>query len=320
MKIAVGSLSILFVAILSISTPAADHVAIDMISNVNPGQTNVRIGIYISNDLPALLVVLPFEIRTLAGNAYIAPGVFERGRNPAGRVYNSPLGPADPNGMWPAAWIVERTFADPDPTLPFACPSRADSAAFWNTSSALPDFQSPDAVMMVSFSVGNPNIGELISLTPGSDPPGVPSYEIVCNVGPDTGVIVIDSTCVSPANVLHYIADGVFPVYPTFQRGLIGVGMAIPGDEGCACPCFGNYSLCVTMGSGVLRVVTIVDVAFRGVTAPKNPSCPVVDTDVNCSGKTDVVDVVKAITVEFRGGDAAEEYCTPCLHGESLQQ
>ena len=42
------------------------------------------------------------------------------------------------------------------------------------------------------------------------------------------------------------------------------------------------------------------------------PTCPFVETDVDCDGVTNVIDVVRFVNVAFRGGDAAVEFCEGC--------
>jgi hypothetical protein len=43
-----------------------------------------------------------------------------------------------------------------------------------------------------------------------------------------------------------------------------------------------------------------------------DPICPRYRTDVDCTGRTDVVDVIKVINVAIRGSNPATEYCHPC--------
>jgi len=80
----------------------------------------------------------------------------------------------------------------------------------------------------------------------------------------------------------------------------------------CGCACFSD-PVCDTVPN-VLDVVTAVDVAFRGglpVIDPI-PVCPVSRTDVTCDSQTDVLDVVHLVNVIFRSGDPAVEFCDPC--------
>ncbi|HUU44719.1 MAG TPA: hypothetical protein VM118_03210 [Acidobacteriota bacterium] len=67
--------------------------------------------------------------------------------------------------------------------------------------------------------------------------------------------------------------------------------------------------------TNVLDVVHAVNVAFRGGMPEPDPfpQCPDVETtDVDCTGATDVLDVVRIVNVAFRGGNPAVEFCDPC--------
>jgi len=299
------------------SADAVNHVRIDTISNVAPGTTNLTIGVYVTNDIPLAAVVFPFEIRTCNAGAYIAGPTFNHGLNPAGRMYNSPLGPADPNGAWPAASIFASVFAqDSLPNSAGGCVRPHEPTRSWVSSfhHAAPDFVSPDAVFLATISTGDPRIGELVTMASGSDAAGEPSYHLVVNVGTTHGLFVIDTTCTTPANVLQYVDIDANGYHPTFEVGTVGVGVAVGScsPAGCSCPCHGEPANCGSEKLGVLDVVTTIDVAFRAVPAVQGPACPYTNTDVDCSGDTDIVDVVKSVNVEFRNADRETEYCHPC--------
>jgi hypothetical protein len=198
------------------------------------------------------------------------------------------------------------------------CPRNDTVTSAWTTETATVDYQSPDAIHMVSVTTGNPEIGEEFVLPPGTDPPGVPSYVITVNVGATPGVFVIDTTCIAPLNKLRYASstDPPFFYFPTFQQGMIGVGVpAVPcGTQiACSCPCFTNPAQCLGNSAlGILDVVSTIDVAFRGVAETQTAACPYYNTDVDCTGSTDVIDVIKSIDVAFRGADPVSTYCEPC--------
>lgn len=299
---------------------ATNHVRIDTMSYVAPGTQGLPIGVYLTNDFNMVAIVIPLEIRSCDG-AYIAGPAFSHGMNLNGRLYNSPLSPdADQSGRWPAAVYTHRTFAAPTMSSFNYCTRNDTALSKWERSAVNPDFVSPDALMMSSVSTGNPSIGEEFELIPGNDDPGVPSYVITVDVGQVAGVFVIDSTCVPPGNHVRFVGNDEsgtpYYVFPTFQPGSIGVGVGVTGNLcevlPCLCQCHGNPSGCSGESSGILDVVTIIDMAFRGVPESQSSGCPVPSSDLNCSGATDVVDVVKSIAVEFRGADPAAEFCTPC--------
>ena len=316
---------VLFGAIAAILYPecpgnCANLVRVETLSYVTPGATGVRIGVYFTNDVQILGLVLPLELRTCSGGAYIAGPSFKRQLTTTGRIYNSPLGVADPNGNWPAASTVNRTLAVVS-LVPIAndCLRPSDSTGYWNTSAALPDFVSPDAVFLATISTGDPNIGELIALPPGADPAGNPSYEIIVNANSKVGAFVVDTTCVAPANDLAYVADDFIPyiVKPLFQMGAVGVGTDAASCvvAACDCPCHADPVNCGGPPLGILDVVSTIDVAFRGVPATHSPKCPFEDTDLDCGGVTDIVDVVRVIDVELRGVPRADRICDPCKIG-----
>jgi hypothetical protein len=59
-------------------------------------------------------------------------------------------------------------------------------------------------------------------------------------------------------------------------------------------------------------VVETVAVAFRNAAGQSDPDCPRQQTDVDCSGETDVLDVVKVVGVAFRNDLPASTFCSPC--------
>ncbi len=306
------------VLLCPLTSKGINHVRIDNISNVPPGTTDLVIGVYVTNDIPLVGIVMPFEIRTCGAGAYIAGPTFSHDFNPNGRMYNSPLGPvADPNGQWPEASVFQHVFAtDSLPKGVGQCVRPHDPTRSWVSShrAPLPDFVSPDAIFLATVSTGDPRIGELIAMAPGTDAPGVPSYQLTVNVGATLGVFVIDTTCTTPANVLQFVDPDAQGYYPTFEMGAVGVGVAAGpcSPAVCDCPCHGEPGSCTGEKVGVLDIVTVIDVAFRAVPAVQSPSCPYANTDVDCSGGTDIVDVVKSVNVEFRNADRATEYCHPC--------
>jgi hypothetical protein len=225
-KMVIGAVAAVCAFAIASSSWAANHVRIDKLSNVAPNATGVTIGVYVTNDVPINGFVLPLEIRTWSGGAYMAGATITRGLNPTGRMNLSPLGAADDGGQWPAANLTQRTFAATVAVT--GCQRRiaGPMGDSWNTAAAQPDFVSPDAIFHAGVSTGDPNIGELTDMEPGADPEGTPSYRIICNVNGSTGMFVIDTTCVAPANHLSFTqnVDGVpVPVVPTFEHGIVGI-------------------------------------------------------------------------------------------------
>jgi len=79
----------------------------------------------------------------------------------------------------------------------------------------------------------------------------------------------------------------------------------------CLCPCYADPQ-CDSVRSDLLDVTSTVEVAFRAAAAVFDPRCPRERTDVDCSGVTSVVDVIKVVNVAFRGANPATTYCNPC--------
>ncbi|MBI3872287.1 MAG: hypothetical protein HY304_04315, partial [candidate division Zixibacteria bacterium] len=79
-------------------------------------------------------------------------------------------------------------------------------------------------------STGDPSIGELIYLSPGSDPAGTSHASIRFRFGVTgvNGTFEIDTCCVAPANHLVFVDANVTNVNPTFTKGVETVGTPPP--------------------------------------------------------------------------------------------
>jgi hypothetical protein len=87
----------------------------------------------------------------------------------------------------------------------------------------------------------------------------------------------------------------------------------VPSLGGCACDCHADPANCEGT-LNILDVVQAVNVAFRGGSPLPDPNsnCPYETTDVDCSQATDVLDIVRIVNVAFRGESAVTEFCNPC--------
>lgn len=87
-------------------------------------------------------------------------------------------------------------------------------------------------------------------------------------------------------------------------------------DVACACACHADPAPIGACDGAqdVLDVVQAINVAFRGAESIVDPyaNCPYETTDVDCSGSSDIIDVVHMVNVAFRGSSAAAEFCSPC--------
>lgn len=82
----------------------------------------------------------------------------------------------------------------------------------------------------------------------------------------------------------------------------------------CNCPCKYDPAPTPTCDgfTDVLDVVGAVNIAFRGTAAITDPQCPFARSDVQADGVTDVLDVVRIVNVAFRGQTVAANFVDPC--------
>lgn len=197
---------------------AANHVTVES-KSVATNATGVQVGVWVENDIPITAIVIPLELRSLTAGTYVTT-TYSFTTNPAGRVQNSPLGAAGPT--WPPANVTARRYAA---TAVPACSGPVSNT--YNTSVAQIDFVSPDASLHAAVSTGDPQVGEDITMLPGVDPAGVPSFRFTFDVTGVDGLFEIDSCCVRPANHLSYVDEQNNLLAPTFVKGVITVGNPI---------------------------------------------------------------------------------------------
>ncbi len=197
---------------------AVNHVTVES-KSVAINATSVQVGVFVENDLPIIAIVVPLELRSASPGTYVTTA-FIFAATAAGRVNNSPLGAAGPT--WPAANVTSRRYAV---TSAPACSGPVSNT--YNSPAIQIDFVSPDAILHAAVSTGDPNIGEDITLLPGSDPVGTPSFMFTFNVNGVDGLFEIDSCCARPANHLSYVDELTQLVPPTFTKGVITVGNPI---------------------------------------------------------------------------------------------
>lgn len=275
----------------------------------DPFQQACSIGVRYSNEIELIGSLLPLEIRSVTGGAYIAPGNWSRGPGPAGRMANSPL-LYDPayGGLWQEAGSWNRTLPTPSQNT---CSGPISSS--FVTTAALPDFISPDAVYFGSETESDYPEFEVWYLAVGRDGPAVEdaSFRLIFNVNSSAGTFVIDTCCYPPSH-LNFVYPGPGGEWnvlvPEFTAGTIEIGP-------CACTCHADPDC-----DGVQDIIDVINVgnrAFRGFVATIDENCEshqLFDgrTDVDCNGTTDVTDVVKMINVAFRGLSRVSQFCDPC--------
>jgi hypothetical protein len=107
---------------------------------------------------------------------------------------------------------------------------------------------------------------------------------------------------------------GYYMLFVVDSNGVPSESRMVRLMEGTACVCDCHADPICDAEFDILDVIAAVNVAFRG-TAPNadpNPSCPHQRTDFDCSNATDVLDVVNAVNVAFRGANPATDFCNPC--------
>lgn len=143
----------------------------------------------------------------------------------------------------------------------------------------------------------------------------------------DPNLVCASETCgsiprdVSDIEIMYlrdYEAGGLYEspftmndvMYLNIPGGTTDAPLLCPYIPPCDCPCDGDPQ-CDGV-TDVLDVVKAVDVAFRGGTAVCDEYCLNDRTDVDCDGVTNVIDVVLFVNVTFRDADPETTYCDPC--------
>lgn len=188
-----------------------------------PGQTACSVGVFITNDVPLLGFVVPLELRSISGGAYVntqIPGSFKFGVIPGNRLDHSPLGTA--GASWPDAVRSTYTYGEPFETNGW-CMNRGTS---YSKRTASIDGVSPDGVMHATFSIGDPSAGEWQVLNPGADSASTEGASLlfVFNVDSLSGCIRVDTCCITPANSLAGVDIDNELVDFFFVEGAVSVG------------------------------------------------------------------------------------------------
>lgn len=199
-----------------------------------PGQKACSVGVFITNDVPLQGIVIPLELRTTDGAAYITgpfPSSFRFGPVAGNRLDNSPLGSAGPH--WPAAIQVTSRFAEPGLENWWnGC--RGQSNPYDIRTSSL-DSISPGAVMHAAVGTGDPRMDEERTLPSGSDGGSTAEASLifVFNVDTATGCFTIDSCCCTPSNHLAMVNTDLpgDVIVPEFIRGVISIGQTTCADS-----------------------------------------------------------------------------------------
>lgn len=301
LRYAMGILTSVILASLSFAPlPATAENSVEIESKwVEAGESNVKLGIYLTNSIPLSGVLMTYEIRMIHVGSFIRRSLDIR---PQGRLMEW-AGNEPPYTV--ELYFPYRTFRADHPT---SC--KADSAGRvwqWMETDSLPDFMGEEALLYCFFGM-DPEEPTLLPGTDGTQGNGIPSAVIVFDVTEVGGAFIIDSTCTAPSNHLTFIDDDpqVHAISPTFRPGivLIGCNAECHGDPNCDGAC------------NLIDLVRSIDVAFNNAPAviDPDPRCPVENTDVNCDLVTDVLDIARMINVQYRMSPMSREFCAPCDH------
>jgi hypothetical protein len=85
-----------------------------------------------------------------------------------------------------------------------------------------------------------------------------------------------------------------------------------PTEAACHCECLGDPNCDRIYDTEDWKIAYEVAFINREPIPDPDESCPVITTDVNCDGITNVLDVVTFVDVVFRDVDPSDAFCEPC--------
>jgi hypothetical protein len=139
---------------------AADALVVES-KTVLPNATGVTLGVYISNDLPAVGLVLPLEFREQTAGSYITTA-FTNVVVAGNRLGLSPLS---------ETYVVPANATKKKYNNPVAQTCSGPISSTWNTAAAQVGFTTPVAIGHFTVSQGDPTIGDDIDMIPAPIPP-----------------------------------------------------------------------------------------------------------------------------------------------------
>lgn len=222
------------------------------------------------------------------------------------RLDYSPLGNAYPGGNW----IPGITFLRFTRQQSLSACSGPVSRSWVGKDTVLIE-NAPFALRYTAQSDGSPDWPRQLELFPGADPRGRDSASLILafSTANAAGCFEVDSACYSPGGHLNFFDINGEPVPVAFTKGTICI------DPSCYhCYCLGNPHNCPGGDVDIIDVLQTVNVAFRQQGLIPDPSvvCPYSDTDLNCDGVTNVLDLTGIIQVAFGGQPLQSVACNPC--------
>lgn len=184
---------------------AANHVSVTSLT-VAPGQSNVTVPIFLTNDVPLRVVLVPLMVREISPGAYI--------RNSVNLAFGDRL----------TSTLYDLRLAQWRENEDGTCKS-GSSGGFGTLTSGIPPFPGPFNSPS-GFMLGAHFIFAAPLLQPGTDATG--SLLITLDVTNTPGMFEIDTTCTDPANHLIFVADPIAYIYPTFTKGYVCIGQQCP--------------------------------------------------------------------------------------------
>lgn len=189
--------------------------------SVPGGATNVRIGIFLTNDMPTRHIVIPLTVRSISGGAYIT-------RLAIKRTVGSRIGTLLSGINMHSGFTTEDLFR--------GCQRPVDGyliyfAGFkgppiWSDTSSHA-IAGPPFCAMINCGVFYPTELRLPYGTDGS----VPSFHLLVDVGNTVGQFEVDTACVGPSTQLVFavdsarisLSDTVVSRVPSFTKGVVTV-------------------------------------------------------------------------------------------------
>lgn len=308
---------LVFVAALILALPrvalAENSVVIES-RTFSPNQPNCSVGVALVNDEGVTVVVVVLELRSVVGDAYMAPIATFASQileiQPESRLDSSTLGRHWQHYNCEAPTILTRVAENPDEDM---C-SGSLSHSWRDTVSSLSG-TSPDGILFVTavFDGCGPS---RFDMPPGVDPEGRGEASLILRFGANAnpGCFEVDTACFHPSQST-FVAHTGFGDYQGMPIPVSFTNATICIDPDCFhCYCQGDSYECDKGWIDIIDVVRAINVSFRGEAPTPDPSpvCPYMRTDINCDGATDLRDIVGIIDVAFNNQSEANAFCNPC--------
>lgn len=306
---------LVLVAVLIVALPqvalAENSVVIES-RTFSADQPNCSVGVFLTNDVQVLVVGLALELRSISGAAYIAPVPY-----PASSVIT-----IQPESRMDHSPLGREYVCDP-PNIairvseePAGEECSGPISHSWHNSVDTLTGTSPDGILFVSSHYDDCGPWAL-GMPEGSDPIDRTKASILLKfkVNPNAGCFEIDTACFFP--VLGGLIN-IHTLFVDYVSTIVPVAFTkatICIDPDCFhCYCQGDSYDCDAGWIDVIDVVRAINVSFRGEapTTDPSPACPYMRTDINCDGATDLRDIVGIIDVAFNNQPESVAFCNPC--------